>query len=77
MRFAAKLLVAGNKHAAGARARAPSLTATHLKPYSELRSWQHKQECDEMFLAGLNKDFGSHLPLRLCSGLARIGICDA
>lgn len=47
----AKLLEAGNKHAAGARARPPALTATHLKPYSELRSWQHKQECDETFLA--------------------------
>lgn len=47
----AKLLDAGNKHAAGARARAPALTATHLKPYSELRSWQHKQECDETFMA--------------------------
>lgn len=47
----AKLLDAGNKHAAGARARAPALTATHLKPYSELRSWQHKQVCDETFLA--------------------------
>jgi hypothetical protein len=47
----AKLLDAGNKHAAGARARPPALTATHLKPYSELRSWQHKQECDETFLA--------------------------
>lgn len=46
-----KLLDAGNKHAAGARARPPALTATHLKPYSELRSWQHKQECDETFLA--------------------------
>lgn len=46
-----KLLDAGNKHAAGARARAPALTATHLKPYSELRSLQHKQECDETFLA--------------------------
>lgn len=46
-----KLLEAGNKHAAGARARAPALTAAHLKPYSELRSWQHKQECDETFLA--------------------------
>jgi hypothetical protein len=50
----AKLLDAGNKHAAGARARAPSLTATHLKPYSELRSWQQKQECDETFLAARN-----------------------
>lgn len=47
----AKLLDSGNKHAAGARARAPALTAAHLKPYSELRSWQHKQECDETFLA--------------------------
>lgn len=47
----AKLLDAGNKHAAGARARAPALTATHLKPYSDLRSWQQKQECDETFLA--------------------------
>lgn len=47
----AKLLDAGNKHAAGARARVPALTATHLKPYSELRSWQHKQECDETFMA--------------------------
>lgn len=47
----AKLLDAGDKHAAGARARAPALTATHLKPYSELRSWQQKQECDETFLA--------------------------
>ncbi|MCB8748920.1 DUF2220 domain-containing protein [Rhodoferax sp. U2-2l] len=46
-----KLLDAGNKHAAGARARAPALTATHLKPYSELRSWHHKQECDETFQA--------------------------
>ena len=47
----AKLLDAGNKHAAGARARAPALTAAQLKPYSDLRSWQHKQECDETFLA--------------------------
>jgi Uncharacterized protein conserved in bacteria C-term(DUF2220) len=47
----AKLLNAGNKHAAGARARAPALTVTLLKPYSELRSWQHKQVCDEIFLA--------------------------
>jgi hypothetical protein len=47
----AKLLDAGNKHAAGARARAPALTATHLKPYSDLRSRLHKQECDETFLA--------------------------
>lgn len=47
----AKLLDAGNKQAAGARTRAPALTATHLKPYSELRSWQLKQECDETFLA--------------------------
>lgn len=47
----AKLLDAGNKHAAGARARTPALTATHLKPYSKLRSWQQKQECDENFLA--------------------------
>lgn len=47
----AKLLDAGDKHAAGARARAPALTATQLKPYSDLRSWQHKQECDETFLA--------------------------
>ncbi len=46
-----KLLDAGNKHAAGARARVPALTATHLKPYSELRSRQHKQDCDETFLA--------------------------
>ncbi len=46
-----KLLHAGNKHAAGARARAPALTATHLKPYTDLRSWQRKQECDETFLA--------------------------
>ncbi len=46
-----KLLDSGNKHAAGARARAPSLTAANLKPYSELRSWQHKLECDETFLA--------------------------
>jgi hypothetical protein len=47
----AKLLDAGNKHAAGARARTPALTATHLKPYRDLRSWQQKQECDETFLA--------------------------
>ena len=47
----AKLLDAGNKHAAGARTRAPALTATQLKPYRELRSWQYKQECDETFLA--------------------------
>jgi len=47
----ATLLDAGNKHAAGARARAPALTAAHLKPYSQLRSWQHKQVCDETFLA--------------------------
>lgn len=46
-----KLLEAGNKHVAGARVRAPALTVTHLKPYSDLRSWQHKQECDETFLA--------------------------
>ncbi|MDO8319073.1 Wadjet anti-phage system protein JetD domain-containing protein [Rhodoferax sp.] len=53
----AKLLDAGNKHAAGARTRAPALTAKHLKPYSELRSWQHKQECDETFLAA--RDVGA------------------
>ncbi len=47
----AKLLDAGNKHAAGARTRAAALTGTQLKPYSELRSWQQKQECDETFLA--------------------------
>ena len=47
----AKLLDAGDKHAAGARARAPALTAMHLKPYRELRSWHQKQECDETFLA--------------------------
>src|SRR3546814_11555994 len=47
----AKLLDSGNKHAAGARARAPALTATQFKSYSELRSWQHKQECDEVFLS--------------------------
>ena len=46
-----KLLHAGNKHAAGARARSPALTARHLQPYSDLRSWQQKQECDETFLA--------------------------
>ena len=46
-----KLLHAGNKHAAGARARSPALTARHLQPYSDLRSWQQKQECDEAFLA--------------------------
>lgn len=58
----AKLLDAGNKHAAGARARAPALTAMHLKPYSELRSWQHKQECDETFLAA--RDAGAITLLR-------------
>ena len=47
----AKLLDAGNKHAAGARARAPALTATNLKPYSELRSRIYTQECDETFMA--------------------------
>lgn len=47
----AKLLDAGNKHAAGARTRVPALTAAHLKPYSGLRSWQHKLACDETFLA--------------------------
>lgn len=47
----AKLLDSGNKHAAGARARAPALTASQLKPYSELRSTQQKQDCDETFLA--------------------------
>ena len=47
----ATLLQAGNKHAAGARARPPALTATHLKPYSALRSRQQKLECDETFLA--------------------------
>lgn len=57
-----KLLDAGNKHAAGARARAPALTATHLKPYSELRSWQQKQECDETFLAA--RDAGAVTLLR-------------
>lgn len=53
----AKLLDAGNKHAAGARTRAPALTATQLKPYRELRSWQYKQECDETFLAA--RDVGA------------------
>ena len=52
-----RLLEAGNKHAAGARARIPVLTTTHLKPYSDLRSWQQKQECDETFLAA--RDAGS------------------
>lgn len=47
----AKLLDSGNKHAAGARTRAPALTPADLKPYNELRSWQHKQECDEVFMA--------------------------
>lgn len=47
----AKLLDAGNKHAAGKRARAPALTATNLKPYRELRSRIYKQECDETFMA--------------------------
>lgn len=46
-----KLLEAGNKHAAGARARAGALTATNLMPYRDLRSLQQKQECDEIFLA--------------------------
>lgn len=46
-----KLLDAGNKYAAGARVRVPTLTATHLKPYSQLRSLQQKQDCDETFLA--------------------------
>ncbi len=46
-----KLLNAGNKHAAGARMRAPALTTAQLKPYRELRSLQYKQECDETFLA--------------------------
>ena len=58
----AKLLDAGNKHAAGVRARAPALTAKHLKPYSELRSWQHKKECDETFLAA--RDAGAVSLLR-------------
>ena len=53
----AKLLEAGNKHAAGARARVPALTATHLKPYTELRSRQHKLECDETFMAA--RDVGA------------------
>ncbi|MDD2919690.1 Wadjet anti-phage system protein JetD domain-containing protein [Rhodoferax sp.] len=57
-----KLLEAGNKHVAGARARAPALTATHLKPYSDLRSWQQKQECDETFLAA--RDAGAVTLLR-------------
>ncbi|PUE29427.1 hypothetical protein B9Z39_05000 [Limnohabitans sp. JirII-29] len=47
----AKLLDSGNRHAAGVRARPPALTAMNLKPYSDLRSWQQKQECDEMFQA--------------------------
>lgn len=57
-----KLLDSGDKHAAGARARPPALTASQLKPYSELRSWQHKQECDETFLAA--RDAGAITLLR-------------
>lgn len=58
----AKLLDSGNKHAAGARARPPALTASQLKPYIELRSWQHKQECDETFMAA--RDAGAITLLR-------------
>ncbi|WP_315139327.1 Wadjet anti-phage system protein JetD domain-containing protein [Achromobacter marplatensis] len=47
----AKLLEAGNKHAAGARKRSPALTAADLKPYRDLRDREKKQECDETFLA--------------------------
>lgn len=61
-RLLARLLEAGEKHVAGARVRAPALTAAHLKPYSELRSWQHKQECDETFLAA--RDAGAVTLLR-------------
>lgn len=57
-----KLLDAGNKYDAGARARAPALTASQLKPYSELRSWQHKQSCDETFMAA--RDGGAITLLR-------------
>lgn len=58
----AKLLDSGNKHDAGARVRAPALTASQLKPYSELRSWQHKQACDETFMAA--RDAGAITLLR-------------
>lgn len=57
-----KLLEAGEKHAAGARARSPVLTLTQLKPYLELRSWSLKQECDETFIAA--RDAGAIAFLR-------------
>src|SRR3546814_19183391 len=57
----AKLLDSGNKHAAGARARAPALTAPQFKSYSELRSWQHKQECDEIGRASCRERVGQYV----------------
>lgn len=53
----ARLLDSADKHAAGARSRMPSLTASQLKPYLDLRSWQQKEECDETFMAA--RDVGA------------------
>jgi hypothetical protein len=46
-----KLLKAGNKATAGIRQRVPALTASQIKPYSSLRNWHQKQQCEEVFLA--------------------------
>lgn len=46
-----KLLVAGDKSAAGVRRHAPALTTTQLAPYRELRSLQLKEECELTFAA--------------------------
>lgn len=52
-----KLLVSGNKAAAGVRTRPAALTKLNLKAYRELKAWHQKQECEETFLAA--RDFGA------------------
>ncbi len=52
-----KLLKAGNQATAGVRQRPPALTATQIKPYSSIRNWHQKQQCEEVFLAA--RDVGA------------------
>ncbi|HDY6210253.1 TPA: hypothetical protein RQ776_006674, partial [Pseudomonas aeruginosa] len=46
-----KLLKMGNQAGAGVRRRAPALTARQIKPYSAIRNWHQKQQCEEVFVS--------------------------
>lgn len=50
-RLLLKLLKAGNQATAGVRQRSPALTAAQIKPYSAIRNWHQKQQCEEVLLA--------------------------